>query len=195
MRQEPPTGRPAATGVAGCKPIVRRIPAMPIAVPIPRLVLPALLALLLAACATEPAPVVVAPAPPPAAAPVEPEPSEAVARVKIRKWRVGMIGKAAWGSGTLIYQGRRIPFRIGGAGLGGIGMARVRATGEVFNMTDVAQFAGTYGQFRAGVVVPGAQATGPLWLRNTSGVVMQLTPNRTGLALNIGVDGILVEMR
>ncbi len=170
---------------------------MSIAALTPRLALPALLALLLAACATEPAPapVAVAPAPAPVAEPAEPDPSTAVARVEIRKWQLGMIGKVAWGSGTLIYQGKRIPFRIGGAGLGGVGMSRIRATGEVFNMTDVSQFPGTFGQFRAGITVPGAQLTGPLWLRNTSGVVLRLTPNRTGLALNIGVDGILVEMR
>ena len=170
---------------------------MPIAIPMPRLVFPALLALLLAACASDPAPapVAVAPAPAPAAEPAEPDPSTAVAKVEIRKWQVGMIGKASWGSGTLIYQGKRIPFRIGGAGVGGVGMARVRATGTVFNMTDASQFAGTYGQFRAGIVVPGAQLTGPIWLRNTSGVVLRLDPIRTGLALNIGVDGILVEMR
>ncbi|MFC7473711.1 hypothetical protein ACFQS7_05065 [Dankookia sp. GCM10030260] len=142
-----------------------------------------------------PAPVALAPAPAPAAAPVEPRPSEAVARVEVRKWQVGMIGKASWGSGTLIHRGRRIPFRIGGAGLGGVGMARIRATGEVFNMTDVSQFPGTFGQFRAGVVAPGAEFSGPIWLQNTSGVVLRLTSNRTGLALNIGVDGILVEMR
>ena len=170
---------------------------MSIAALTPRLALPALLALLLAACATEPAPapVVVAPAPAPAAAPVEPDPSTAVARVEIRKWQVGMIGKASWGSGTLIYQGKRIPFRIGGVGAGGVGMTRIRATGEVFNMTNVSQFPGAYGQFRAGLTVPGAQLTGPVWLRNTSGVVMRLTPDRTGLSLSIGVDGIAVQMR
>lgn len=164
---------------------------------VPRLLPLALLALGLAGCASEPPPAPVAPppAPPPVAAPAEPDPSTAVARVEIRKWHLGMIGKAGWGSGTLIYQGKRIPFRISAAGVGGVGMARVRATGEVFNMTEVSQFAGTYGQFRAGVTVPGAQLTGPLWLRNTSGVVMRLTPNRTGLALSIGADGILVQLR
>jgi hypothetical protein len=170
---------------------------MPIAHPIRRLAPPGLLSLLLVACAGAPvpAPAPMAVPPPPDLTAAEPAPSEAVARVEIRKWRAGMIGKAAWGSGTLIYQGRRIPFRIGGAGIGGAGVARVRATGEVFGMTDVSQFPGTYGQFRAGVVAPGAQLTGPLWLRNAAGVSMRLTPDRTGLALNIGADGILVQMR
>jgi hypothetical protein len=161
-----------------------------------RLALPALLALLVTACASQtPPPPPVAAAPPPAAAPVEPEPTEVVAKVEIRKWQVGAIGKASWGSGTLIYQGKRIPFRIGGVGAGGVGMTRIRATGEVFNMTNVSQFPGAYGQFRAGLTVPGAQLTGPVWLRNTSGVVMRLTPDRTGLSLSIGVDGIAVQMR
>jgi hypothetical protein len=161
-----------------------------------RLWLAALPALGLAACASDPAP---APAPvatphtPPAAPPESPL-GPVVARVEMNNWQVGFIGQVAWGSGTITYRGRRYPFRVRGLGAGGVGVARVRATGQVYNMTSLDQFPGLFGQARAGLVAPGAQLRGGLWLQNTAGVRMNLSANRTGLAAQIGADGLLIEM-
>ncbi|MCU0889781.1 MAG: hypothetical protein MUF65_05445 [Rubritepida sp.] len=150
-------------------------------------------AALLTACAVEPAPVVpgVSTAPP---APPEPTPTgRAVARVEIRHWQAGMIGQVSWGEGVLIEGRRRRPFRVRGLGVGGVGMARVRAQGEVFNMDDSTLFPGVYRQTRAGLVMPGAQMRGGVWLENASGVRMLLVPDRAGLAAQLGMDGILIE--
>jgi hypothetical protein len=100
----------------------------------------------------------------------------------------------AWGSGTITYRGRTHQFRVRGLGAGGVGMARVRATGQIYNMTSLDQFPGLFGQLRAGLVAPGAQMRGGLWMQNTTGVRMNLQPNRTGLAAQIGADGLLIEM-
>lgn len=159
-----------------------------------RLWLAALPTLGLAACASEPPPAPVVAAAPPPAPPAEPPLGPIVARVEITKWQVGFVGQVHWGEGTLIYEGRRHRFRVRGLGAGGAGMARIRATGDVYNMTDLAQFAGVYGQARTGLVAPGAQMRGNLWLQNTSGVRLNLRPNRTGLAAQLGADGILIEM-
>lgn len=160
-----------------------------------RLWLAALPALGLAACAGEPAPapmVATPPAPPtpPAEAPLGP----ITARVEITKWQVGFVGQVHWGEGVLIHGNRRHRFRVRGLGAGGVGMARIRAVGDVYGMTDVTQFPGVYGQARMGLVAPGAQMRGALWLQNTSGVRLRLQPNRTGLAAQLGADGILIEM-
>ncbi len=163
-------------------------------------------ALILAACASqEPAapatgpatsaatPPVAPPAPAPAALPAAN--SRPDARVEITHWQLGMMGQVSWGDGVLIYRGRRLPFRVRGAGVGGVGMARVRASGDVFNLRDVSQFPGVYAQARTGIVTPGAQMGGILWLQNTSGVQLRLRPRRTGLAAQVGADGVLIEMR
>jgi len=155
-------------------------------------------ALLLAACASEtPQPVTAAPAEP--AAPAAPAEVAANARpdarVEMTNWQVGYIGQVGWGSGVLIYRGRRLPFRVRSAGVGGLGVARVTAVGEVFDMRDVSLFPGTYAQARGGMVVPGAQMTGFVWLQNANGVRIRLRPRRTGLALQLGADGVLIEMR
>lgn len=162
-----------------------------------RLWLASLPVLGLAACASDPAP---APAPvatphqhtpaPPTEAPL----GRATARVEMNNWQVGFIGQVAWGSGTITYRGRRHAFRVRGLGAGGVGVARVRATGQVYNMTSLDQFPGLFGQARAGLVAPGAQLRGGLWLQNTAGVRMNLAANRTGLAAQIGADGLLIEM-
>lgn len=159
-------------------------------------------ALLLAACASETAappatgPATSAATPPVAPATAEPAPgTRPDARIEINNWQLGFVGQVAWGNGVLIYRGRRLPFRVRAAGVGGVGVARVRATGDVFDMRDVSQFPGVYAQARTGVVAPGAQLGGILWLQNTSGVRLRLNPRRTGLAAQIGADGVLIEMR
>jgi hypothetical protein len=161
-----------------------------------RLWLLAVPALGLAACASEtpPAPVAAPHHAPPPAPPAEPPLGNAVARVEMNNWQVGFIGQVAWGSGSVLYQGRTHRFRVRGLGAGGVGMARIRAIGRVYNMTSIDQFPGLYGQARAGLVAPGAQMRGGLWLQNTSGVRLNLTPTRTGLAAQIGADGLLIEM-
>lgn len=146
-------------------------------------------ALLLAACATDPAPAPLAAAP----APAPPPPATPDGTVEIMKWQVGFVGQASWGRGVLILPDRRRIFRFRGAGVGGAGMARIRATGDVYNLRQPSDFPGIYGQARAGAVVPGAEVPGLVWLRNTAGVFIGLQVQRTGLALNIGVDGVLIE--
>lgn len=62
-------------------------------------------------------------------------------------------------------------------------------------MTSLDQFPGVYGQLRAGLVAPGARkCAAASGCKNTSGVRLNLQPNRTGLAAQLGADGILIEM-
>ena len=169
---------------------------MPDAILNRRLWLAALPSLGLAACATEtpPEPVAAPHHAPPPAPPAEAPAGRAVGRVEMNNWQVGFIGQVAWGSGTVTFERRTHRFRDRGLGAGGVGMARVRAIGSVFNMTSIDQFPGLYGQARAGLVVPGTQMRGGIWLQNTAGVRLHLIPNRTGLAAQVGADGILIEM-
>lgn len=117
------------------------------------------------------------------------------ARVTIRMTQAALIGSLSWGSGTLIFRGRRRNFRIRGLGAGGIGLARLTATGEVHNLTRIEDFAGTYVQGRAGAVLGDAQLQGGMWLTNSNGVQMSLRPQRQGLALQLGADGLIIEFQ
>jgi hypothetical protein len=61
-------------------------------------------------------------------------------------------------------------------------------------LTDVANFAGAYGQIREGWAI-GQQGRGTLWLRNANGVMMRLATQRRGLQLSLGADGVLIGFK
>ncbi len=114
--------------------------------------------------------------------------------VSIDEVQIAFIGSGNLGGGTLAYAGRNYGFKIGGLGIGGVGISKIKATGEVYNLNNVADFAGLYGQLRAGVAFFD-KSTGGLWLENTSGVVLHLNAERKGLALSLGADGVVIKMQ
>ncbi|MBR0672147.1 hypothetical protein [Neoroseomonas soli] len=115
------------------------------------------------------------------------------ATVELEMVQAAYYGSAATGSGEIEYRGRRHRFRVSGAGLGGIGLARVQAYGEVFNLRDLARFPGAYAEARTGFAL-GALGGGQLWLENESGVIMRLQARREGLMLSLGADALVIEL-
>jgi hypothetical protein len=113
--------------------------------------------------------------------------------VDMREVQIAYLGSAGGGKGTLSFQGQNYPFVIAGLGGGGIGVSTIDASGEVYNLTDLAQFPGAYGEGRYGAVV-GDASTGDLWLENNAGVVMHLKAKREGLMLSLGADVVDVRM-
>ena len=108
--------------------------------------------------------------------------------------QVAFIGSANVGGGKLNYKGKSHDFKIGGLGIGGFGISRIDATGEVYGLNKLEDFAGAYGQARYGAVIANA-STGELWLENTKGVVIHLDGKRKGLALSLGVDGVIIDLQ
>ena len=116
------------------------------------------------------------------------------ATVDMTEVQAAYIGSGATGNGVLTFRGKNYPFDVGGVGVGGIGLSTVDATGEVYNLRDVAQFSGTYGQARYGFAI-GTASAGDLWMQNEAGVIMHLKAKRTGLMLSVGGDAVLISMR
>ncbi len=123
------------------------------------------------------------PAPPP-------QPSGSVS---IHQVQVAFIGSGAVGGGTLHYRGRSYPFKAGGLGIGGIGVSRLDASGNVYNLHRLQDFEGVYGQARIGWAL-GEQGKGQMWLQNGNGVYLRLKARRQGLSLALGADGMLVRL-
>jgi hypothetical protein len=113
--------------------------------------------------------------------------------VDMEEVSIAYLGQAGGGKGTLTFQGQTYPFDIAGLGGGGIGISKLDASGEVYNLTDVAQFDGAYGEARYGAVI-GDASTGELWLENNAGVVMHLKAKREGLMLSLGADVVDIRM-
>ncbi len=112
--------------------------------------------------------------------------------VEIDQVQAAFLFSGNLGGGVLTFEGQRYPFTIGGLGVGGIGLSSIRATGEVFNLNRLIDFAGAYAQGRSGFAL-GSQGGGTLVLQNTRGVVLVLQAQRRGLALSLGGDAVYIQ--
>ena len=99
------------------------------------------------------------------------------------------IGSGNAGTGVLLFRGRQYPFLVGG-----IGLSTINATGEVYNLRELAQFPGTYGQARYGFAI-GTASAGDLWMQNEAGVIMHLKAKREGLMLSLGGDAVVISLK
>ena len=105
--------------------------------------------------------------------------------VTINEYELAYIFNGQLGGGKLNFQGNTYDFKLGGLGVGGIGASHITAIGEVYNLTDVSQLAGTYGQASVGYSVTD-QGKGHLWLQNQNGVVLHLTTTQEGARTDSG---------
>ena len=71
----------------------------------------------------------------------------------------------SWGDGKLTFKGKTYPFSIDGLSLVDWGISKAQATGDVYNLTDAAKFAGTYVAAEAGLTLAGGM--GGMVLRNS----------------------------
>lgn len=114
--------------------------------------------------------------------------------VEIEQVQVAFIGSGNLGGGTLHFQGKSYRFTVGGLGVGGFGISKMTATGDVYNLKELHQFPGAFGQARYGVAV-GEASAGSLWLENTNGVLIELRAHRSGLALSLGADAVIIDFK
>jgi len=120
------------------------------------------------------------------------EPRTLSGKVYIEQVQIALIGSGNLGGGTLEFGGKKYPFTIGGLGIGGFGISKMTATGEVYDLKSVDDFPGGYAQGRYGAV-GGDYNTGELWLQNAAGVFLHLVTEREGLALSLGADAIYID--
>src|SRR5689334_21992868 len=113
--------------------------------------------------------------------------------VTISQTQIAFIGSGNLGGGTLNFGGKSYGFTVGGLGIGGFGISKMEATGTVYNLKKLGDFAGAYVQGRYGIAV-GDKSTGELWLTNTNGVALSLKAKRQGLALSLGGDAVYIDL-
>jgi hypothetical protein len=113
--------------------------------------------------------------------------------VEMQEVQAAYIGSGNAGTGVLTFRGRQYPFDVAGAGVGGIGLSTVEARGEAYNLNELSQFAGTYGQARYGFAI-GTSSAGDLWLQNEAGVILHLKAKREGLMLSLGGDAVVISL-
>lgn len=114
--------------------------------------------------------------------------------VQMEQVQVAFIGSGNAGSGTLHFQGKTYRFSVGGLGVGGFGYSKIQAWGDVYNLKELRQFPGAYGQARYGAVA-GDNGGGRMWLENPEGVQLELHARREGLAVSLGADALVIEWK
>ncbi len=123
---------------------------------------------------------------------IEPDELEPSGEIELKQYTVAYMGSGTLGGGTLTVDGETYPFKISGLGIGGIGASSVDAEGVVYNLPNLDAFPGTYGNARLGMTA-GDSGSGKLWLKSSTGVVIELESEMRGLALNSGLDGIFID--
>lgn len=99
----------------------------------------------------------------------------------------------SWGDGKLTYQGKEHVFAVNGLSVVDLGVAKVTATGEVFNLKKLSDFNGNYVAGEAGAAVGGGAGTAIL--KNQNGVVMKLKGTGTGVKFTLAGKGVEVKLK
>jgi hypothetical protein len=93
----------------------------------------------------------------------------------------------SWGSGVLTHKGRQHNFAANGLNVINVGASSVQATGDVFHLTKLEDFNGTYSTIGAGTTLVGGGTVG--FLQNDKGVVVKFVSQTRGLQLSLPVGG------
>ena len=113
--------------------------------------------------------------------------------VSISETQFALIVGGSTGGGVLTYQGKKYPFKIGGMSLGAnVGVSKLSASGEVYDLTDISKFPGTFTKLESSITLGGGM--GGTVLRNENGVIMRLTSTSEGLQLNLSASGVTVKL-
>ena len=112
--------------------------------------------------------------------------------IHIEEKEVGFILSGSFGKGTLKFKGGDYNFKISGMKVGGVGIAKISAAGEVYDLYDLSQFPGTYVAGEYGITLGGGM--GGMVLKNENDVYMHLKSTSEGVALSLGASGLTVKL-
>jgi hypothetical protein len=107
--------------------------------------------------------------------------------------KVAFIAGVSWGSGTLRCHGHSIPIKVSGIGVGAIGANSYSATGEVFNLKEPHDIAGTYTALAASATA--GAGGGVLDMTNQRGVEIKARSTSAGLALSLAPTGMTIQLQ
>jgi hypothetical protein len=98
----------------------------------------------------------------------------------------------SWGSGTLIFQGKRYPLKISGFTLASVGIDDYTAAGNVTGLRTAQDINGVFTSVAAGATLGGGGNIAAM--RNQNGVVIQMTSTTAGLSLTLAAEGMKITL-
>jgi len=118
-------------------------------------------------------------------------PPSGTVRIESKSVAIG-IG-VSWGDGQPSYEGKTYPFSVKGLSVVDLGVSKVTATGEVFNLKKVSDFSGNFAAGQAGATVGGGADIAVM--KNQNGVVMKLKGTGQGVQLTLAAKGLDVQLK
>jgi hypothetical protein len=98
-----------------------------------------------------------------------------------------------WGHGDLMYKGSKHTFKLSGISIVDVGASHITASGVVYHLKNLSDFAGNYTAVSAGLTVAGGGSA--VVLRNQHGVVIKLLSTAEGLRFNLSADGVDINLK
>jgi len=98
-----------------------------------------------------------------------------------------------WGDGTLTYQDKKHSVAVEGVSVLALGVVQATASGEVFNLSKLEDFNGTY--IAASVEGTLGAGAGAATMRNEKGVIIHLFTSTQGLNLKIAPEGMRLSIK
>ena len=98
-----------------------------------------------------------------------------------------------WGIGTLTYKGKDYLFTVKGLSVMDLGASKATAKGEVYHLAKLSDFAGKYAALEGGFAL--GKGASDITMKNTKGVVINLTAATEGVQLTLGGKGLSIKMK
>jgi Envelope integrity protein A len=98
-----------------------------------------------------------------------------------------------WGHGELSFHDGPHPFSIKGVSVVDVGATNFTASGSVYNLKELADFAGNYVAAGAGITIAGGGTA--VYLKNEHGVVIKLIATDVGLKFKLSADGVHIALK
>jgi hypothetical protein len=114
-------------------------------------------------------------------------------KISIESNSIALAVGVNWGDGRLIFKGKHQLFAVNGLTLVDVGIAKASAIGEVYNLTDVSQFEGTYLAGEAGFALAGGM--GGIAMRNKNGVVLHMRGDSEEALLQLAPSGVTIKLK
>jgi hypothetical protein len=119
--------------------------------------------------------------------------AQSTGTVSLNIVKAGFIVGVGGGDGVLHFHGRNYPLRLGGIGIGSLGVASVALRGTASNLRSPSDIVGTYGAAGAGATFVGGGQV--VTLQNEKGVVLRLSGPQVGFQISLGLAGMTIAMR
>lgn len=115
------------------------------------------------------------------------------ATLQLRSGSVAAGVGISWGKGTLTYKGKQYPVSVSGLSLGKVGITKVTASGDVYNLRRLQDFSGNYTSATADITLAGGHSG--VTMKNQNGVSIVVRATSRGVDLTIGASGVDIKLK